>query len=664
MPTFENGTSLATVRSRLNTAIIDAELGRGSITTVAGLIADTSMGYTTAAARYVTAGQRLTIAGFDYEVAASGASDHHVTTAGGVKLYVLPGPDGVVNVKAFGATGTGENASTYYAAADDVCGDGGTIYFPAGTYLLDYQTISANRRIIGDQWLTIIKPLTTDTRAALTCDSGSASAFVDNVTIKHLTFKSMDTPTFSEQDHLITINGASNWTIEDCQFIGWRGDAIYIGSSDSGGSTERHNKNITIRGCFFDGINRENRQAISVIDIDGIWIENNVFQNNTRTNMPGTIDFEPDAAAFHIIRNIWITNNKFKSCGGNVGTITVYVQPTVTEDPYNLNIIGNEVSDPRNVSASGALFTFYLLSRTPTATSDRHVVRVVGNKVTGDGTGAYGPFSLLNGKDVEMRGNVYQDIPLQANVGLNTGETALDVKICDTFTRVGADGAYGVTVFNASGVDFSGSVFDDCGDGLTNSHAIQFNTGASDRVKINGVRIVSPTGKTLQGIIKEAGHTLSPSTNEFFNNDIGSFSNTFQAHQSDTIWTSYTPTVEGTTSAGTGTYTEQFGRYMKRGKQVTFQAKVAMSGHTGTGMIELALPTPVYPATSNAETTIAVSADGVSTTGGQIGWINPAALVGSNGCVRFYHTATGTLAQTTIPGGAFTVWASGVYLEA
>jgi hypothetical protein len=56
---------------------------------VAALLADTQYTYTAGSAWTVTAGQYIRTAaeGFNYEVAASGATDHHVTTAGGVKLY-------------------------------------------------------------------------------------------------------------------------------------------------------------------------------------------------------------------------------------------------------------------------------------------------------------------------------------------------------------------------------------------------------------------------------------------------------------------------------------------------------------------------------------------------------------------------------------------------
>ncbi|MDO6586981.1 glycosyl hydrolase family 28-related protein [Salipiger sp. 1_MG-2023] len=55
---------------------------------------------------FFTAGMRLMTQAetYVYRVAASDASDHHVTTAGGAKLYVEPGPRGF-DVRAFGAQG-------------------------------------------------------------------------------------------------------------------------------------------------------------------------------------------------------------------------------------------------------------------------------------------------------------------------------------------------------------------------------------------------------------------------------------------------------------------------------------------------------------------------------------------------------------------------------
>ena len=71
--------------------------------TVTALLADTTLTYTAGTGGSVTAGDivRTRAEGFGYEVADSAAVDHHVTTAGGVKLYVLPS-NGEFSAASFG----------------------------------------------------------------------------------------------------------------------------------------------------------------------------------------------------------------------------------------------------------------------------------------------------------------------------------------------------------------------------------------------------------------------------------------------------------------------------------------------------------------------------------------------------------------------------------
>jgi len=79
--------------------------------------------------------------GFRYRVAASGASDHQLTTAGGVKLYVQPSDDGVYNFKAFNPAADGVTDDhpvlVKALAVDAAAGDHGpTIYFPKAEYYM------------------------------------------------------------------------------------------------------------------------------------------------------------------------------------------------------------------------------------------------------------------------------------------------------------------------------------------------------------------------------------------------------------------------------------------------------------------------------------------------------------------------------------------------
>lgn len=73
----------------------DAILAAGNLklierVSVAALLADTIMAYAPATGKTaVVTGQNVRAAGFLYRIAASGASDHHAVTAGGVKLYLV-----------------------------------------------------------------------------------------------------------------------------------------------------------------------------------------------------------------------------------------------------------------------------------------------------------------------------------------------------------------------------------------------------------------------------------------------------------------------------------------------------------------------------------------------------------------------------------------------
>jgi hypothetical protein len=49
----------------------------------------------------------------------------------------------------------------------------------------------------------------------------------------------------------------------------------------------------------------------------------------------------------------------------------------------------------------------------------------------------------------------------------------------------------------------------------------------------------------------------------------------------------FTPTIIGTTTAGTGTYSSQVGRYTKIGNRVYFSVAITWSAHTGTGNMKI-----------------------------------------------------------------------------
>jgi hypothetical protein len=142
--------NFAAVEAALGTIPTGIEgAGARSFTNIDALLANTQITYNSGSNQVVAGNIVRTLAeGFAYRVAASSASDHHVTTAGGVKLYVLPGDNGF-NVRAFGAKGDNRTDDTAaFNAAIRANGPWGgpaqllsqgrvTILVPRGRYLIN-----------------------------------------------------------------------------------------------------------------------------------------------------------------------------------------------------------------------------------------------------------------------------------------------------------------------------------------------------------------------------------------------------------------------------------------------------------------------------------------------------------------------------------------------
>lgn len=252
-----------------------------------------------------------------------------------------------VSVKDFGAVGDGvaNDSAAFYAAALA----GAKVYVPAGTYLVTVLNLPSNTFFYGDGEASVIKPWDVLARGALGCDSGSATAFITNLVFTDLKFLgTVTTNGFYEFAHLLWLNGTQQVRIENCSFVGFRGDGLYIGSGV--GATERHNLDVTVKNCVFDGVNNDNRNGLSVIDVNGIEVENCVFKNCSRSNMPGSIDFEPNAS-YSIIKNVRVINNKFSNTNGNRGHLTFSTANATADALENIIVRGNFFENTGTVSS-------------------------------------------------------------------------------------------------------------------------------------------------------------------------------------------------------------------------------------------------------------------------------------------------------------------------
>lgn len=566
-----------------------------------------------------------------------------------------------VSVLDFGADNKGVVDAT--TAFSNAVSTGKAVFVPAGTYILELALSTNGAYFFGEGVNSVLKPLTMASRGAITVNSASAVTFIDNLTFRDLKFLgSVVANGFSEQKHLLTLNGVRNVLVENCLFEGFRGDGLYIGSGDTGG-LEKHNHNVTVKHCRFDGVNNDNRQGISIIDADGLLIEDCIFENITRSTMPGAIDIEPDVAAFHVVKNIKISKNKFKNIGGNLGVISLFLASSTIPAPDNILIEGNEFVSSVTSTAHAEIF----LGTTRTLVDADIDMGIVIRDNRGRGGSRALDIRAVKGVDVlNNRFESYQGANSCGQAAANQAPRNI-VYRDNRFIKCGTVNGIGLEIFSVDYLTLENTLFDDCGAGTAGSYAIDFNTGTSSHVALRNNTFRTPTAITQQGIVKEAGHTFTVATNtQIGDKFLNSLSNNFQAEESDIVETSYSPVVEGATTAGTGVYTTQLGRYQRLGKRVRFWVHVdVQAGHTGSGLIELSLPLPAKSQTPLIPISV-LGAEGITNTERTaMGMLNTAATAGGvQGAVRMYANAAAGAAQTqlTIPAGAFKLWIQGEYL--
>lgn len=271
----------------------------------------------------------------------------------------------VFSVSQYGAVGDGSTVdTTAIQAAIDAANTagGGKVIVDPGTYICNGLVLYPNIYLVGFGGASILKQPTgvADGNHLLNVNQGTGgtadpSDNSKNIIIKDITLTGRaDVDTFTEQVHLVNMNAVSDVLFDNVSFINWRGDAIYLGSGNTG-TIERHNENITILNCLFDGTTslRNNRNAISIIDGTGVRILYNDFKNHTINNMPGAIDMEPNpsSSSFARIKNILIEGNTFFNVGGMAGVVSTYgqyAQSSMTYPVNNIHIVNNTFRDCDN----------------------------------------------------------------------------------------------------------------------------------------------------------------------------------------------------------------------------------------------------------------------------------------------------------------------------
>ncbi len=398
-----------------------------------------------------------------------------------------------VDVTAHGADPTGRLDSS--DAFRKALAQSKKIRVPAGHYLVGNVELPSGAMIAGTGESSVLKQHP-QARFVLVADSGTTDAASNLRAIRLSSLQlrgSCDVDGFSEFVHLLSLNGVSDAALDGVTFRGFRGDGLYIGSGNIGGQ-ERHNTQVSVRNCVFDGINHENRNGISVIDCDGLIVENCRFVNSTKANMPGAIDLEPDSERFHVIRNVRIVRNSFSSVGGHGGVICVYVPRGVVIRPTGILIQDNTIEDVQAIA-----FSFEQVAEAGARAIGATQVVFRGNRVRRCSSR---PFRLRGVGGAMISGNLFADTQQEAQVGFERPQDLVsDVTLRDNvFERCGSDADTGLLIFSSRDVRFERNVWSDCGNGTLASSAVRFGPGWSRRVSFAENTFASPTHRTARAV--------------------------------------------------------------------------------------------------------------------------------------------------------------------
>jgi polygalacturonase len=213
-----------------------------------------------------------------------------------------PGADPVVDVRDRGATPNDatDDTAPIQAAIDAVAGTGGTVFVPDGTYWVDAvgQRLQLRSRMtlsLARGAILKARPNRAEGYAVVTV-SGASDVTVTGGTLEG--DRHQHAGTAGEWGMGIRIDGGSQRvTVSGVTAKLMWGDGFYVhGARD-------------VRLCSVTA-DRNRRQGLSVIEVDGLEVAHSVFKNTAGTRPGSGIDLEPDRAS-EAITNVRIRDSHF-----------------------------------------------------------------------------------------------------------------------------------------------------------------------------------------------------------------------------------------------------------------------------------------------------------------------------------------------------------------
>lgn len=256
---------------------------------------------------------------------------------------------GVANVRDFGAKGDGlvDDSESIQAA---IAGSS-RVFFPHGSYLVQAKhglnILRHGVELVGQSSSGSVLVQGEKCHRLLSIGSrveqrSNLITAVSGIRITDLGFRggSVDLG-FAEHVHLLHVSAVDDLRIVRSKFSGFRGDGVYFAFS-AGNASNLHNQNVVVEECDFDGLNRQNRNGISVIDGARIKIAGCSFQNCSRSDMPGSVDIEPNSSPRHVVENIEIVGCNFHGETGFVGHVGMtFIGPSYLKAPSGFLVSKN-----------------------------------------------------------------------------------------------------------------------------------------------------------------------------------------------------------------------------------------------------------------------------------------------------------------------------------
>ncbi|WP_424683475.1 glycosyl hydrolase family 28-related protein [Frateuria sp. YIM B11624] len=219
-----------------------------------------------------------------------------------------------VNVRNYGALGNGvhDDTAAFQAAVNALPADGGTVYVPAGRFMIN-----------------ALKPIKMRSHTRLLMDSLTTLEVIPNSATRYFAIKvenvtdvrivggnlvgdrAKHVGTTGEWGFGIYVTGAKNVVIKQVNLSNFWGDGIWIGAIGKGTSLNRSDY-VTVDRVVSSN-NR--RQGLSIGPAQHVLITDSTFQNTNGTLPEAGIDIEPqDQGPANTIR---LQNNTFANNHGN-----------------------------------------------------------------------------------------------------------------------------------------------------------------------------------------------------------------------------------------------------------------------------------------------------------------------------------------------------------